>query len=91
MRVVQKTKHTGVRELIVDHLEVGAKLYTGGALTFRGFDRSYDHEWVNHSAGEYARGDCTTNGIEGLWGLFKRSYVGVYHKMSPKHLGPLPG
>ena len=31
-------------------------------------------------------GDVHTNGIEGVWSLFKRSIVGTFHKMSVKHL-----
>ena len=27
-----------------------------------------------------------TNGIESFWLMFKRGYVGVYHKIIPKHL-----
>ena len=32
------------------------------------------------------RGDVHTNTVEGIWGLFKRSIVGSYHKLSVKHL-----
>jgi transposase-like protein len=32
------------------------------------------------------RGDVHTNGIEGVWALFKRSIVGSYHQVSAKHL-----
>ena len=32
------------------------------------------------------RGDVHTNSIENIWGLFKRSIVGTFHKMSAKHL-----
>ena len=40
------------------------------------------HLTVNHSKGEYG----LTNGIESFWALLKRAQMGVYHKMSPKHL-----
>ena len=42
---------------------------------------------VPHSAGEYVRGIAHTNGIESLWSMFKRGYVGTYHHMSDAHLG----
>jgi hypothetical protein len=29
----------------------------------------FDHETVNHSAGEYIRDNVGTNGIESVWGL----------------------
>ena len=39
-----------------------------------------------HSEEEWVIGDVHTNGIEGVWSLFKRSIVGTFHKMSVKHL-----
>jgi transposase-like protein len=45
-----------------------------------------EHQSVNHSAEEWVRGDVHTNGIEGVWSLFKRSIVGSYHQVSAKHL-----
>ena len=44
------------------------------------------HETVTHSKKEYVRGDVHTNGIEGAFGLFKRSIVGSFHQISVKHL-----
>ncbi len=35
---------------------------------------------------EYVRGDVHTNGIESLWSMLKRGYVGTYHQMSAKHV-----
>ena len=46
----------------------------------------YNHEFVNHSAGEFVRQMVTTNGIESFWALLKRGYVGTFHHMSEKHL-----
>ena len=39
-----------------------------------------------HSVREYVHGQAHTNGIESLWAMLKRGYVGVYHQMSSKHL-----
>src|SRR5580704_4068938 len=44
------------------------------------------HEYVNHSAGEYGRGDVHTNTIEGFYSIFKRGMKGVYQHCSEKHL-----
>ena len=66
-----------------------------GAVVFTDEHRSYKplvslgyaHAAVAHGAREFVRGDVHTNGIESLWSMFKRGYVGTYHKMSKAHLG----
>lgn len=44
------------------------------------------HEVVNHSIGEYVRGDAHTNTIEGYFSILKRGITGVYHHVSQEHL-----
>jgi transposase-like protein len=44
------------------------------------------HETVVHSAKEYARGDVTTNSVEGYFSIFKRGMKGVYQHCGEKHL-----
>jgi transposase-like protein len=44
------------------------------------------HETVNHGAKEYARGDVTTNSVEGYFSIFKRGMKGVYQHCAEKHL-----
>ena len=44
------------------------------------------HETVNHAAKEYARGDVTTNTVEGYFGILKRGIHGIYQHVSPEHL-----
>lgn len=48
--------------------------------------KGYEHVTVHDSAGEYVKGMDHTNGIESFWALLKRSYYGLYNKMSVKHL-----
>ncbi len=44
------------------------------------------HEVVNHSIGEYVRGNVHTNTIEGYFSILKRGITGTYHHVSPQHL-----
>lgn len=57
-----------------------SKLYTKVGAEFAA------HETVNHSAKEYARGDVTTNSVEGYFSIFKRGMKGVYQHCGEKHL-----
>ncbi|HEV2629527.1 MAG TPA: IS1595 family transposase [Pseudolabrys sp.] len=44
------------------------------------------HEKVHHGSGEYARGDVTTNTVEGFFGVFKRGMRGTYQHCGEQHL-----
>jgi transposase-like protein len=44
------------------------------------------HDTVNHRDREFARGDVTTNTIEGVFSLLKRGIYGTFHSVSRKHL-----
>jgi ISXO2-like transposase domain len=44
------------------------------------------HLTINHSIGEYVRGDVHTNTIEGYFSILKRGIIGTYHHVSPQHL-----
>src|SRR5688500_12170502 len=41
---------------------------------------------LNHTRGEYARGNVTTNTVEGYFSIFKRGMKGVYHHCDEAHL-----
>ena len=53
---------------------------------YRHLGRTFNHQVVRHSAGEYVKGDAHTNSIEGTWALLKRQIIGIHHWVSPKHL-----
>lgn len=55
----------------------------GGARVGREFP---NHAAVNHSIGEYVRGDAHTNTIEGYFAIMKRGIMGTYHHVSAQHL-----
>jgi hypothetical protein len=44
------------------------------------------HEFVNHDAGEYTRGNVSTNLAEGYFSQLKRSIDGTHHHVSTEHL-----
>ena len=58
-----------------------ARLYDNVGLHFA------SHETVNHSIGEYVRGDVTTNTVEGFFGILKRGLRGIYQHVGAEHLG----
>jgi hypothetical protein len=41
---------------------------------------------VNHFEKEYARGDVTTNTVEGVFSIFKRGMEGIYQHCDASHL-----
>ena len=54
---------------------------------YRHLSRTYTHQVVRHTAGEYVSGACHTNGIESFWAFLKRALKGTYISVEPFHLG----
>ena len=82
--VTRETLHSFVNRNIKDEAEA---IYTDEWKGYLGIaDDNTRHETVNHSEEEWVVGDVHTNGIEGVWSLFKRSIVGAFHQISKKHL-----
>jgi transposase-like protein len=81
------TKET-VQAAIHQHVETGSTLHTDESHAYNGIGAAnFDHDTINHRAGEYVRDNVTTNGIESVFAVMKRGLIGVYHHASPKHLG----
>ncbi len=82
--VDRKTLHRFIEKHVAPHAEA---IYTDEWPAYKGIaDEDTRHETVNHSAEEWVRGDVHTNSIENIWSLLKRSIMGAYHHVSPKHL-----
>ena len=85
---VEDVNTANLHRAIHTHIEPGSTLHTDEHAAYRGLNGLFfKSESVNHSAGEYVRGNVTTNGIESVWAVMKRGLHGVYHHASPKHLG----
>jgi transcriptional regulator with XRE-family HTH domain len=67
-------------------VEKGAIMVTDQLNSYKPLSENYFHISVDHSAGEYATGAFSSNGIENFWSLFKRGIIGIYHQVSPKQL-----
>ena len=62
-------------------------LMTDGEGQFRILvDMFGKHEVVNHSIGEYVRGEAHTNTVESYFALLKRGITGCYFHVSQQHL-----
>lgn len=63
-------------------------LLTDSAALYRGqIGKSFgSHDYVDHSAFEWGRGEVHTNTVEGFYSIFKRGMKGVYQHCSEKHL-----
>lgn len=88
LRVAPDATHESVHDFLNDVVADDAEaIYTDSHRSYRGIgDDDTRHEWVNHSADEWVRGQIHTNTVESVWSLFDRSVIGAYHKLSVKHL-----
>lgn len=78
---------TKIYSIVYDNVDKSASLMTDGEGAYVSIGKQYaSHESVNHKIKEYVRGKVHTNSIEGAFGLFRRTIIGTYHKVSPKHL-----
>jgi transposase-like protein len=64
-----------------------ARLITDESRLYKKVGREFaSHDSVMHGANEYARGDVTTNTVEGFFSIFKRGMRGIYQHCGEAHL-----
>ena len=84
-KVLKSTDAATLQGFIEDNVRPGATVYTDENPSYPGLSR-YQHEAVKHGVGEFVRGQVHTQGVESMWSMLKRGYIGTFHKMSVKHL-----
>ena len=75
------------KEVVRENVNNNAIVVTDTHLSYQGLKTEYtDHLTVNHSEMEFRNGLAYTNSVEGFFSCLKRSIIGIYHNVSPKHL-----
>lgn len=76
-----------VTAIVAANVKPDTRLMTDESPVYNRVGRSLaSHERVQHKRKEYARGDVTTNTVEGYFSIFKRGMKGVYQHCSERHL-----
>jgi transposase-like protein len=76
-----------LKPIMLKHIDQKAHVMTDEASVYARLDSDFPkHSTVIHSKGEYARGNVTTNTVEGFFSILKRGLVGTYHHVSEAHL-----
>ena len=83
-RVIKSTDANQLHLFIKERVEPTAQVYTDDHKGYLGVKNP--HKTVNHSARQYVKGDVGTQGIESFWSMLKRAHMGIFHKISPKHM-----
>jgi hypothetical protein len=77
-----------IRDAVHRNIEEDSAVHTDDSPLYDGVGGLfYRHDSINHTRGQYRRGNVTTNGIESVFAVLKRGILGVFHKVSVKHLG----
>jgi transposase len=85
--IVPNVKTVSLKPNVLETVEPGAKISTDELMSYNLLaNYDYEHGRVNHSAGEYVRGEHHVNSIESYWKLFKNSVKSTHIHISAKHM-----
>jgi hypothetical protein len=84
---IPNVKAVTIQGALTQNVAKGSTVMTDEDGAFVGIAPAYAHYTVNHSKGEYVRGEVHSNTMESVWALLKRQIFGIHHWVSSKHLG----
>ena len=86
-KVVPNVKRRTLEPVIRENVTAGSTIHTDDLRSYLRLPAAgYKHAIVNHSTGEYVRGNCHVNSVEGFWSRLKNSIRGTHIHVSRKHL-----
>ncbi|HMI95008.1 MAG TPA: IS1595 family transposase [Micropepsaceae bacterium] len=75
------------RKILFENVHLASDVVTDDSAIYPAPAANFaQHSTVNHTAGEYVRGDIYTNTIEGVFSIFKRGMIGTYQHCGEQHL-----
>lgn len=86
VKAINRRKAEIITDIVKENVSKDAQLMTDEAMIYRKGLSEYSRQSVNHSKGEWVRGNVHTNGVENFWSVMKRTIYGTYHQISYKHL-----
>jgi transposase len=86
LRVIPSRRGEGLSNAVRSHVNPSAFMITDDWPAYKPLRREYDYAVINHSAGDYVRGDIYTNTIEGFFGNMKTGMRGAYKHISDRWL-----
>ena len=86
-KVVPNVKRRTLEPLIRENVKAGSTMHSDELRSYLRLESAgYRHGMVNHGDGEYVRGTCHVNSVEGFWSCLKNSNRGTHIHVSRKHL-----
>lgn len=89
LKVVPDAKGETLKPIIIQQVDEDSVIVTDGGVVYESLENDFTggHQVANHSKGEYVNQQgFTTNHIESVFALLKRTIYGTYHYVSGKHL-----
>lgn len=88
VRVMDKVTKANLKQALDDSVSSSAALMTDQYPAYKLITGRFKggHHTVDHSRGEYARGDVHCNTAESFFALLKRGIHGTFHHVSREHL-----
>jgi transposase-like protein len=83
--VVSRIRKKDLQKQIREKVKTGAALYTDAFWSYKGLEKQYQHQVVDHAV-KYVEGKVHTNGLENFWSLLKRTIKGTYVSVDPFHV-----
>lgn len=87
-QVIPNTSAKVIQPILGKVVKYGSNLISDEWSAYKGLNRYFVHQIVDHSKGQYVNeSNGTTNGVENFWTHFKRSWGTTYSgRITPKHL-----
>lgn len=85
--VVADAKTKSLKPLILKNVTKDSTINSDEWYAYKNLsEHGYEHQTVNHGAGEYVNGTAHVNGLESYWSMLKKSIRSTHIHVSPKYL-----